>query len=62
MSQLEELTVYLCILGGQLLINGTHLHNKILIHMPRLRTFTFYISNENVVANPFLYLSSDDIQ
>ncbi|CAF5091173.1 unnamed protein product, partial [Rotaria sp. Silwood1] len=29
MPHLEELNLYLRILDGQLLINGTHLHNKI---------------------------------
>jgi len=62
MSHLEELTLYLRILGGQVLIDGTHLHNKILIHMPRLHTFTFYISNQNVIANSALRLSNYDIE
>ncbi|CAF0820594.1 unnamed protein product [Rotaria sordida] len=47
MSHLEELTLYLYILGESTFISSTHLDNEILIHMPRLHTFTFYFASEN---------------
>ena len=43
-------------------INGSHLDNVILIHMPQLRTFTFYITAESIVADSVVHLSSGDIQ
>jgi hypothetical protein len=58
----EKLTFYPCISGGQLLIDGTHLHTRILIHMPRLHIFTFYIFNKNVIPDSTVRLSNDDIQ
>ena len=62
MSHLEELTLYIHILGGSTFISGTHLDNEILIHMPRLHTFTFYIASENVIADPAIRISNSDIE
>jgi hypothetical protein len=62
MSQLEELTLYIRITNGATFITGTHLDNEILIHMPQLHTFTFYITSETVINNPVIRVSSDDIQ
>ncbi|CAF0981964.1 unnamed protein product [Rotaria sordida] len=62
MIYLEELTLYLHIFGGSKFIAGTHLDNEILIHMPQLHTFIFYIASENVIADPTIRVSNDDIQ
>jgi hypothetical protein len=69
MTRLEKLTLYLRIDYGSLEINfgssfidGTHLHNEILVHMPELRTFTFYISTENSSYNLRRPVSTGDIQ
>ncbi|CAF3380311.1 unnamed protein product, partial [Rotaria sp. Silwood2] len=62
MSHLEELTLYLNILGGPIFIDGNHLDNRILIHMPQLHTFTYYISTENAITDPVIHPSNADIQ
>ncbi|CAF3591661.1 unnamed protein product [Rotaria sp. Silwood1] len=62
MIYLKELTLYLHIFGGSKFIAGTHLDNEILIHMPQLHTFIFYIASENVIADPTIRISNDDIQ
>ncbi|CAF3079648.1 unnamed protein product [Rotaria socialis] len=62
MSHLKELTLYLSIENRAVFVDGTHLYNKILIHMPQLRTFTFYIRTEIDVDNSVHWLSSNDIQ
>ncbi|CAF1590917.1 unnamed protein product [Rotaria sp. Silwood1] len=62
MIYLEELTLYLNIFGGSKFIAGTHLDNEILIHMPQLHTFIFYIASENVIDYPTIRVSNDDIQ
>jgi hypothetical protein len=62
MSHLEELTLYFYILGGSIFISGTDLDNQLLIHMPRLHTFTFYFASENVIADPYNRITNSDIQ
>jgi hypothetical protein len=62
MSHLEELTLYIHICGGSTFIAGTDLDNEILIHMPQLHTFTFYIVSENVIADPTVHVYAHDIQ
>ncbi|CAF3008525.1 unnamed protein product [Rotaria sp. Silwood2] len=62
MSHLEELTLYLRIFNRPIFIDGTHLHNEILIHMPRLHIFKFYITTENKIDDSIVHLSNDDIQ
>ncbi|CAF2846787.1 unnamed protein product [Rotaria sp. Silwood2] len=62
MIHLEELTLYLHIFGGSKFIAGTHLNNEILIHMPQLHTFIFYIASDNPIADPTIRVSNDDIQ
>ncbi|CAF1426971.1 unnamed protein product, partial [Rotaria sp. Silwood1] len=62
MSYLEELTLYLHILGGSTFISGTHLDNEILSHMPRLHTFSFYFASENAIADPDIHISNSDIE
>jgi uncharacterized protein (DUF433 family) len=62
MSHLEELTLYIRILDRSTPITGTHLDNEILIHMPRLHTFTFYIASENIIGDPSIRISDSDIK
>jgi hypothetical protein len=62
MSNLEELTLYIHILGGLTFISGTHLDNEMLIHMPQLHTFTFYTASENFFTDLPICISNFDIQ
>ena len=63
MTHLEELTIHLYICGGPTFISGTHLDNEILIYMPQLHTFTFYIDCQNAVGgNTDICVSTDDIK
>ena len=62
MIHLEELTLYLCVENQSTFIDGTHIHNDILINMIRLYKFTFYISTENVTTKGALHPSTNDIQ
>ncbi|CAF2987958.1 unnamed protein product [Rotaria sp. Silwood2] len=62
MSYLEELTLYIHIYHGLTFISGTHIDNEILIHMPRLHTFTFYIACENDIDDPIIRISTSDIE
>ncbi|CAF3678599.1 unnamed protein product [Rotaria sp. Silwood1] len=62
MSNLEELTLYVCIINQFTFVNGTHLHNEILIHMPRPPTFNFYISTKNHSDDTTHRVSNDDSQ
>ena len=61
MSHLEELSLFLHLLNISTFISGTHLDNEILIHMPRLHTFTFYIGSKNDV-DPAVHVCGDDIE
>ncbi|CAF3091368.1 unnamed protein product [Rotaria sp. Silwood2] len=49
MSFLEKLTLYLRTKNRAGFIDNTHLQNEILMYMPRLHSFTFYISTDNTV-------------
>jgi hypothetical protein len=62
MSHLEELTLYIHISNRPKFVDGIHLHNEILIHMPRLDKFTFYINTTNEINGPIHRLSNADIQ
>jgi hypothetical protein len=63
MSHLEELTLHLYIVGESTFISGTHLDNEILIHMPRLHTFTFYFASENDIDDDTdIHIFNSDIQ
>ena len=44
MRYLEDLTLYLCMKGGNKIIDATSVQNDILHYMPQLQSFTFYIS------------------
>ncbi|CAF3390673.1 unnamed protein product [Rotaria socialis] len=61
MSHLKELNLYIYILGGPTFIAGTQLDNAILIHMPRLHTFTFYIASKHGSVDPDVRISNVDI-
>ncbi|CAF4930633.1 unnamed protein product, partial [Rotaria sp. Silwood1] len=58
MSYVEELSLYIHILGGSTFISGIHHNNKILSHMPRLHTFSFYFASENAVADSAIHYDS----
>jgi hypothetical protein len=62
MSSLEKLTLYLRIEDRDRFIDGTHLHDEILIYMPELHSFIFYISTHVNTANLVHHLSCEDIQ
>ncbi|CAF3963586.1 unnamed protein product, partial [Rotaria sp. Silwood1] len=76
MIHLEKLTLYLRINARLSLyhgtsglfndtnpyVDGTHLHNNVLVYMPQLHLCKFYISTENVVTDLIHRKSTDDIQ
>jgi hypothetical protein len=62
MSNLEKLTLYLCIKDQDRFVDGTLLHNEILVHMPHLHSFTFYIRTCINTIDLQDQLSSEDIQ
>ncbi len=62
MSHLEELTLNLSIENRSTFVDGAHLHNEILIHMPQLHTFIFHICTQVDIADSVDRLSYDDIQ
>jgi hypothetical protein len=62
MIYLEQLTLYLCVANRSAFIDGIHLNNEILDHMPQIQTFDFNIithTNVNIHVNNQLY---EDIQ
>ncbi|CAF4527076.1 unnamed protein product, partial [Rotaria magnacalcarata] len=61
MSYLEELTLYLCIENRDTFVDGTHVHNEILSHMPQLHSVVFYIRTDNDTIDSMRKLSNDDI-
>ncbi|CAF2616316.1 unnamed protein product [Rotaria sp. Silwood2] len=62
MSHVEELALYLHIFRGSTFISGTDLDNEILIYMPQLHMFTFYIDSINQIADPAIRASAADIE
>lgn len=62
MSSLENLTLYLRIYNRNTFIDGTHLYNNILIYMPRLSSFNFYISTINTLDGITQYVTDKDVQ
>ncbi|CAF2780685.1 unnamed protein product, partial [Rotaria sp. Silwood2] len=62
MTYLEKLTLYLCIKIRDRFIDRSHLENEILLYMPRLHSFTFYISTYDRAADLFRYVPRQDIQ
>lgn len=62
MLNLEELTLYIKIKNRTTVIDGIHIYNEILVHLPRLHIFNFCISI-NIHMEYFVhYLSQNDIQ
>jgi len=62
MKHLEKLTLDLHIDKRSLFVDGTHINNEILVHMPQLHTFIFYISTEMNIDNLTNRKSISDIQ
>ncbi len=62
MTHLDKLTLYLRILDRSAFVDGTHLHNDILVYMPQLHAFNFYISTEKSISFSLPRKSNDDIQ
>ncbi|CAF1379209.1 unnamed protein product [Rotaria sordida] len=62
MLNLEELTLYITIKNRTTLIDGIHISNEILVHMPRLHIFDFCISTNINMDHLGHFLSKDDIQ
>jgi hypothetical protein len=62
MTHLEKLTLYLRIRQRSLFVDGTHLHNDILVHMPQLHAFIYYISTEAFSDESVHHQSHSDIQ
>ncbi|CAF3240512.1 unnamed protein product [Rotaria sp. Silwood2] len=61
-TNLERLTLYLCVRNDYSFVNDTHLNDEILLYMPQLHTFIFYISTETVVCDLIHPKSNDDMQ
>ncbi len=61
-SNLEELTLNIVNEDRTTFIDGTHINNEILVHMPQLHKFNFYIRTKIKLNHSVHYLSSDDIQ
>ncbi|CAF0941836.1 unnamed protein product [Rotaria sp. Silwood1] len=62
MSNLEELNLYIMAKDRTTFLDGTHIYNEILVHMPRLQIFNFYISTLVGIDPLVRHLSKDDIQ
>jgi len=62
MPFLEELSLYLRMENRNRFIDGTHLENEILVYMPQLHSFTFYISTYTHTVDLVNHLSSEDLQ
>jgi hypothetical protein len=62
MCDLEQLTLHLYIDDRTRFVDGTQLHNDILIHMPRLDTFIFCIRTITQIVDSVLGLSNEDIR
>ncbi|CAF3049153.1 unnamed protein product [Rotaria sp. Silwood2] len=62
MINLEQLTLYLTINMETAFIDGTHIYNEILVHMPQLHIFNFCICTEIDIDRLVDHLSKDDIQ
>lgn len=62
MLHLQELTLYIHIFDGPTFIGGTDLDEQILVHMPQLHTFTFYIACQTANADPTFHVTNDHIE
>ena len=61
MRYLENLTLYLCIKDQNKLIDDAFVQNDILLYMPQLHSFTFYISTYADTRNLSQQLPQEDI-
>jgi hypothetical protein len=59
---LKRLTLYLRVRNRDTFIDGTQLNDDILIYMPRLYSFTFYVGTVNTLDGFPRYLSDEDVQ
>ncbi|CAF5032659.1 unnamed protein product [Rotaria magnacalcarata] len=62
MTNLETLVLFLLIENRPKFIDGVHLHQEILIHMPRLKKFIFNITTIDDVVHINYWLKKDDIE
>ncbi|CAF3655550.1 unnamed protein product [Rotaria socialis] len=62
MPYLKHLTLYLCIEGRNRIIDGTCVQDDILVYMPQLHSFTFFISTYLDIRDLSLNLSRQHIQ
>ncbi|CAM4778704.1 unnamed protein product [Rotaria magnacalcarata] len=62
MTYLEKLTLYIRIHNRFTFVDGTNIHKNILIYMPRLHTFSFYIDTEILFNDSVHHLFDNDIQ
>ncbi|CAF1359964.1 unnamed protein product, partial [Rotaria sordida] len=63
MKHLEKLALYLRLRKRyQFVVDGKRLYNEILVNMPQLHTFSFYMSIENYTEHLDPHQSIDDIQ
>jgi hypothetical protein len=62
MSCLEKLTLNIRIENRDRYIDSTHTENEILVHMPQLHSFNFYICTYIDVVSSTHYSSAEDIQ
>ncbi len=61
MSNIEALNLHLTIDKQTTFIDGKHIHNEIIVHMPRLHTFNFYLCSFIRLNHLVDHLSKDDI-
>ncbi len=62
MKYLEQLTLHLIVDRRSAMIDGIHLNNEVVNHMPQLQTFIFDIVTYTQVIKELNRQSSDDIQ
>ena len=62
MSYLEKLTLYLRVKNRDRFIDGTHLQDQILVHMPQLNSFIFYFGTYINIVGLQHHPTSEDIQ
>ncbi|CAF3721875.1 unnamed protein product [Rotaria sordida] len=62
MTYLEKLTLYIRLVDRSTFVDGTYLHNEILMHMSQLHRFNFYISTQIPIDDSVHRLSDDNIK
>ena len=61
MSNLEQLTLYLRIINRNTFIDDNHLQNEILVYMPQLHSFAFYICTYSNTVGLFHHVPNNNI-